>query len=229
MRGIAVFSLLVLLFGCFAVWSGWLKVSPQYNPWAPIDLTAPPNLLTGYKMFRLKRNSDLCREALRRTDIQFRPLDDSPEGQCPLTDTVYVSKAGVNFNQSFVASCALAASWEIFRYNTLQQAAKTHFDQSVTKIEHVGSYACRNIRNRDRLSEHARANAIDVAAFVLADGTRISVKNDWNAPSGSRKAAFLRDIHHGACQAFNVVLGPDYNADHADHFHFDAGGFWKCR
>jgi hypothetical protein len=25
------------------------------------------------------------------------------------------------------------------------------------------------------------------------------------------------------------VLGPDYNADHADHFYFDMGGFWVCR
>ena len=128
-----------------------------------------------------------------------------------------------------MASCALAAGWEIFRYNTLQQAAKRHFDQPVARIEHIGTYSCRNVRRRGRLSEHGRANAIDITAFILADGTRISVKNDWKTDSQSKKAAFLRDIHQGACQAFDVVLGPDYNADHADHFHFDMGGFWVCR
>jgi hypothetical protein len=70
---------------------------------------------------------------------------------------------------------------------------------------------------------------MDITAFILADGTRISVKNDWKTDSQSKKAAFRRDIHQGACQTFDVVLGPDYNADHADHFHFDMGGFWVCR
>jgi hypothetical protein len=48
MRRIAIVSFLVLLAGGWALWNGLLKVSPQYNPWAPLDLTAPPNLLTRY-------------------------------------------------------------------------------------------------------------------------------------------------------------------------------------
>lgn len=218
-----------MLVAAFALWSGLLTVPPRYNPWAPLDLAAPPNLLTRYKIFRMTRNPELCSQTLRQTGLEFRPLADQPGGECPLANIVYVSKAGVNFNRSFVASCALAAGWEVFRHNGLQQAAQKHFGQSVTRIEHNGTYACRNVRKRERLSEHGRANAMDVTAFVLADGTRISVRNDWNNDRQPRKAAFLRDIHRGACVAFDVVLGPDYNADHADHFHFDMGGFWFCR
>ena len=229
MRWVAIISFLIILAGGCALWSGLLEVSPQYNPWAPLDLTALPNLLTRYKIHRIKQNPDLCLQALRRTDIEFRPLEDKPGSECPLVNIVHVSTAGVNFNHSFTASCPLAAGWEIFRYNTLQQAAKKHFNQSVTRIEHIGTYACRNVHNRGSLSEHARANAIDITAFVLADGTQITVKRDWNNNRQSQKAAFLRDIHQGACQAFNVVLGPDYNAAHADHFHFDMGGSWACR
>src|SRR3546814_7905557 len=45
-------------------------------------------------------------------------------------------------------------------------------------IESFGSYACRPVNNQigGRLSEHARANAADIAAFVLADGRRITVQ-----------------------------------------------------
>jgi hypothetical protein len=228
MRGIAVVLFLVFL-AAGALWSGLLTVSPRYNPWAPLDLTAPPNWLTRYKIFRITQQPDLCFQALRQTDTEFRRLEDQPGGECPLTNIVYVSKAGVNFNHGFMASCALAAGWEIFRHNTLQQVAKKHFDHSVTRIEHIGTYSCRNVRRQGRLSQHGRANAIDVTAFILADGTRISVKSDWKNDRQAQKAAFLRDIHQGACQAFDVVLGPDYNADHADHFHFDMGGFWTCR
>jgi hypothetical protein len=229
MRWVVIVPLLVSLAGALALWSGLLKISPQYNPWAPLDLTAPPNLLTRYKLYRAKQNPDQCLQALRRTDIEFRRLKDSPGGECPLVDIVQVSTAGVRFNHSFRASCPLAAAWEIFRHNTLQQAAEKHFKQPVTSVEHLGTYACRNVYNRERLSEHARANAIDITAFVLADGIRVSVVRDWSNSRQSQKAAFLRDIHQGACQAFNVVFGPDYNAAHANHFHFDMGGFWACR
>lgn len=229
MRRTAIVACLILLAAGWGLWSGLLKVSPHYNPWAPLDLTAPPNLLTRYKIFRIAQSRDLCTQALRQTDIEFRPLEDKLEGECPLSNTVYVSKAGVNFNQGFMASCALATALEIFRHNTLQQAAKRHFDQPVVRIEHIGTYACRNVRRGRRLSEHGRANAIDITAFILADGTRISVRNDWKTDSQSKEAAFLRDIRQGACQVFDVVLGPDYNADHAGHFHFDMGGFWVCR
>jgi hypothetical protein len=227
-RILILVALLILAVGC-ALWTDLLRISPQYNPWALLDPSAPPNLLTPYKIFRIKRNPELCLRALRQTGIEFHPFADQPRGECPLVNIVYVSKAGVSFNQSFMASCALAAGWEIFRHNTLQQAAKKHFNQPVSRIEHIGTYSCRNVRKRGRLSEHGRANAIDITAFVLADGTRISVKADWNDAGRSQRSAFLRDIHQGACQTFNVVLGPDYNADHYDHFHFDMGGFWICR
>ena len=229
MRRVLIVLFLVSFAGVCALWSGLLKISPQYNPWAPLDLTAPPSLLTRYKLYRAKQNPELCVQALRQTDIEFRPLDDRPGGECPLVNIVQVSTAGVGFNHSFMASCPLAVGWEIFRHNTLQQAAKKHFSQPVTRVEHLGTYACRNVYNRERLSEHARANAMDVTAFVLADGTRVTVEKDWNTNGQSQKAAFLRDIHEGACQAFNVVFGPDHNAAHANHFHFDMGGFWACR
>jgi hypothetical protein len=230
MRWVVMVLILVGLAGG-VLWSGLLKVSPQYNPWAPLDLTAPPNLLTSFKIYRIKWNPELCLDALRRTDIEFRPLEDQPGGECPLVNIVRVSTAGVSFSQSFTAFCPLAAGWEIFRHNTLQQAAKKHFNQPVTRVEHVGTYACRNVYNRSdgRLSEHARANAIDITGFVLADGTRVTVESDWNSSRQPQKAAFLRDIHEGACRTFNVVFGPDHNAAHANHFHFDMGGFWACR
>ena len=69
------------------------------------------------------------------------------------------------------------------------------------------------------LSEHGRANALDVSAFTLADGTRIRVKSGWRGDA--RQRAFLHAVHDGACAQFSTVLGPDYNALHRDHFHVD--------
>jgi len=78
-----------------------------------------------------------------------------------------------------------------------------------------------------RRSEHATANALDIAGFVLADGTRITLAQDWD--EGGARAAFLRDLRTGACRFFDVVLGPDFNEARRDHFHLDMGRFRTCR
>ena len=69
------------------------------------------------------------------------------------------------------------------------------------------------------ISEHAFGNALDISAFVLADGRRITVKNGWRGMP--EEQGFLRDIQAGACQLFNTVLAPGSNALHYDHFHVD--------
>ena len=59
------------------------------------------------------------------------------------------------------------------------------------------------------------------------DRRRITVRRDWE--DGDAEALFLRDAHTGACRFFDGVLGPDYNAVHADHFHLEVGGWGLCR
>src|SRR5581483_4259605 len=87
-------------------------------------------------------------------------------------------------------------------------------------IHAFGSYSCRKANNDPfaRYSEHAFANAIDLAAFRLADGREISVLKGWRGEPPER--AFLRTIHGGACGVFTTVLGPGYPL-HDNHFHLD--------
>ena len=84
-------------------------------------------------------------------------------------------------------------------------------------LENLGSYECRGV-DRVRgatLSEHGRANAIDVRAFKLADGTLL-VLNDPEAPKDFRDA-----VRASACARFMTVLGPGADAAHAQHVHID--------
>lgn len=89
----------------------------------------------------------------------------------------------------------------------------------LSKLIVVAHYSCRtrNSRPGAKLSEHAKGNAIDIAGFVLKDGSRISVLTGW----GSRDGRILRRMHSGACGTFGTVLGPDSDRFHRDHFHFD--------
>ena len=108
------------------------------------------------------------------------------------------------------------------------------FGQPVTAIDHLGSYSCRRVygRKEGAWSEHATADAIDVAGFRLSDGTHVSVLGDWE--KGGAKAAFLREVRTGGCKLFSTVLSPDYNAAHRDHLHLDQAergemGWRACR
>ena len=136
---------------------------------------------------------------------------------------------GTSYSSDFVATCPLAVSLAMFQRHALAPAARRWFDRGVRRIDHLGTFACRNIYGRPsgRRSEHASANAIDIAGFVLSDGRAVSVLRDWSG--NSRRAAFLRDVRDGGCRFFAVVLSPNYNAAHRDHLHLDMGPFRSCR
>nr|WP_246742525.1 extensin family protein [Microvirga splendida] len=157
------------------------------------------------------------------------PDRDSGDG-CGLSNAVEVSRSSVGFNRSFTATCPLTVAWALFERHALLPAAREHLGQEVVRVTHFGTYACRNINHRagGRRSEHATANAIDIAGFVLADGQQVTVKGDWSGGDG-RREAFLRALRDGACRFFDVVLSPDYNEAHHDHFHFDMGSYRACR
>jgi len=69
------------------------------------------------------------------------------------------------------------------------------------------------------ISEHAFGNAIDVAAFTLADGRTITVKDGWHG--SPEEQGFLHDVQGSACDIFTTVLSPGYNAAHYNHIHVD--------
>ena len=111
---------------------------------------------------------------------------------------------------------------------TSAEAAYAEYTEELARIETMGSYSCRNIAGSSKRSAHASADAIDVAAFVLADGRRISLIDDWTSGS-TEEQRFLRVIQASACKRFGTVLGPGYNAAHRDHFHLERSGGGFCR
>lgn len=221
--------LLVMGGAAVSVWRGWLEVPPQWNPWAPLDIKAAPNWLTGYKLLRLRSDPELCAQALSSSDLRVSPQADSPGAKCPLIGALRVQGGEVALSSSFIASCPLAVAYAMFEHQTLQPAAQSVYGQKIARVDHLGSFACRNVYNRESgaLSRHASADALDIAGFRLADGRTISVLRDW--PKQNQDAEFLRQLRDGACESFSVVLSPDYNAAHRNHFHVDVGRWSVCR
>lgn len=161
-----------------------------------------------------------CHGDLRAAGVAFEPLPDrEPSPGCPISGTVKLTDIGTPVTNLGALTCPLAGAFAAWTRHAVQPAALIAFGQPVAKVETMGSYACRTVAGSSRLSEHARANAVDVGGVVLADGRRVTVKAGWSgAPDEQR---FLRLIHDSACRRFGSVLSPDYNAAHADHLHLD--------
>ncbi|AJO76826.1 extensin [Pseudomonas sp. MRSN 12121] len=227
---IGLLLLLLIAAGLLAVWRGWLPLPAAWNPWAPLQVRDKPNLLTRFKLMRLRDDRALCDQVLSDSGLRvIRQQDSRPDADCPLHNVLRVQGGEVALSSSFLASCPLAVAFALYQRHGLQPAARAVYGQEISRVEHLGSFACRNMYGRETgaRSQHATADALDISGFRLADGRRISVLEDW--PGEGANARFLRLAREGACDAFNVVLGPDYNAAHRNHFHLDVGPWWICR
>ncbi|PIB26651.1 hypothetical protein BFP76_12235 [Amylibacter kogurei] len=226
---------LCLLWGGVIAGLIYLPNSPlpdEWNPVSPFDPMAKHTRFTDYKLRRALKNPAQCSTLLAQLDVNFRNMNDRIDEQnCHIKNRVELREVGQSSIAPMETKCEIALRLALWERHALQSAAFEHLGQSVARVEHFSSYSCRPIRTtngqRRRMSEHASANAVDIAGFVLADGQKVSVLSDWD--DQSNKAIFLRSIRDGACDWFNVTLSPDYNALHKDHFHFDQGRWNSCR
>lgn len=219
-RGDRLALALLVVSALFVAGRAWLADHPQHNPWAPLDLNDPPGWATRAKLVALKDDPGECRAVLDRSGVAFDALEPAGEGACLRADRTVMSELPLSPAPP-PTTCPIGVGMELWLRDVVQPAAQAAFGSTVARVEHFGAFSCRRLygRSEGRWSEHATGNAIDIAAFVLADGSRISVLDDWNG--SAERAAFLRTVRDGACPLFATVLSPEYNEAHRDHFHFD--------
>lgn len=175
-----------------------------------------------------------CLTRLGASSANFTPVPDQTYGGgCSTLDSVRLSDLASDDSRMALSNlgpvaCQLADTFAGWARYGADRAARQVLGSPLVRIETMGSYSCRNVAGSGRRSAHATANAIDVSAFILADGRRISVKQNWKNGSSAERE-FLRIVHKSACKRFGTVLGPEYNAAHEDHFHMESGGKSFCR
>ncbi len=118
-------------------------------------------------------------------------------------------------------ACPMVSALDQWITGSVQPAAVRWFGQPVVEVKQISAYSCRGMNGNPRahISEHAFGNALDVAAFTLADGRKVTVREGWRGLPEER--GFLREVHAAACQQFSTVLGPGSNVYHYDHLHLD--------
>lgn len=218
----------------------------QDLPWKPLDLNRPIGRATEAKVsaFDIPRSASpevvagatqACIKALRASGVQVERAEDTDDGGfCKVVGAVRITGGTTPLAPSVVMQCPLAVRYVLWDRQVLQPAARQVLGSPVARVDNFGTYSCRRIYGsqqvEDRPSEHARANALDVAGVTLQDGRRITVTADWNGtgPAGGDGAVFLKRLRDGACRVFSTVLTPDYNDAHKDHLHLDGAPYSLC-
>jgi hypothetical protein len=154
-------------------------------------------------------------------------------GECGAADAVLLERvilpdqAKVAIAPPATLRCAMAEEVTLWLREDVAPAA-LKLGAPLRGLDNFDSYECRS-RNRVHgatLSEHGRANALDVRALRLANGaviglTDVNVAKDW------REA-----LRASTCARFSTVLGPGSDGSHEQHIHVDLaerrGGYKMC-
>lgn len=199
---------------------------PTLNPLLPLDLSQPQGPLTGFKMRRALASGEACLAALT-TGAAFDAMEPLVAGEgCGIETRVLLRSVGEATLRPVETACETALRLAVWERFSVQPGAEI-LGMPVARLSHQGSYNCRPIRGGTRMSTHSTARAIDIRAVTLADGRGIPLLGSWDGDG--EIAAFWRALRDGGCDWFTTVLGPDFNAAHADHLHLQSGGWGTCR
>ncbi len=229
LRLISVSITLLVIAITVAVWHPDSPLPREWNPTEDLSIDAPLTPITRIQLLRATRDGAICAKVLRDYGARFDQLPNLDRSEnCHIQNRVRLRAVGDVRVGSVETRCDVAlrlAMWE--RHGIRPAAHAVGF--RVTRLFHQGSYNCRKMRTsrgtQDGWSEHATAGAIDIRAFGLADGRQLALLRHWDGEN----AAFLRDVWQTSCDWFRLVLSPEYNALHADHFHLQASGWGFCR
>lgn len=189
---------------------------PDASAQAPVSLNAPGVEMEGEDDLAAAPDERPSRAPLT-VPSQQPPLPRlGPSSGNPLN-----SFGAVAVKPAATLACPIVSVLDRWLADSVQPAALRWFGMRVVEIKQISAYSCRGMNGsrRAHISEHAFGNALDIAAFVLADGRRVTVKGGWYGMP--EEQGFLHDVQGSACQQFNTVLAPGSNPQHADHIHVD--------
>jgi hypothetical protein len=178
----------------------------------PANLQAPPDW----------QRSD--RQPSYGPAAQRHPAEPVPQALPPLGPSrgpQFTAATPIEIKPAATLACPIVSALDRWFAHAVQPAAQKWFSQPVVEVKQISAYSCRGMNGQPgaNISEHAFGNALDIAAFVLADGHRITVKDGWKG--SPEEQGFLRDVQGSACDQFTTVLAPGSNQFHYDHIHVD--------
>jgi hypothetical protein len=197
--------------------AAWLLLSPGAGRAEP-----PPNVARPPEPPAMPSGPSDCVQRLKEVAL-FSPIPSiRGPGECGGEDLVNLEavmmpdRSRVTINPPSLLRCSMAEAVAQFVRSDVGPAA-AELGAPLAGIVNADAYGCRN-RNRAqaaKISEHARANALDIGAVRLVNRTTHSLT------AATVPKAFRERVREAACRYFTTVLGPGSDAYHSDHVHLD--------
>jgi hypothetical protein len=181
------------------------------------------------------RESELaeCYLELAARGVSFEPTvfaDESPsthpELTCHIEDPVVIFSPlhGVDLRYPDQMTSSVFGACEMA--HALTSTIDDLKEHGVTAFEHYEAYTCRVIAGTDKLSRHGHGDAIDIFGVWLNDEAYYTLVDDWEHDTESPQSLGGKFLYEAAYRwhennIWNIILTPDYNDAHDDHFHVD--------
>ncbi|MCG8424246.1 MAG: extensin family protein [Proteobacteria bacterium] len=173
------------------------------------------------------RNAASCFRALEELGVRYQRVE---RPGIAIAVRVRGDLGGVTYRgyrkKPLVLDCSLVVS--------LAVAGRYMAQHGIERATYSSSYQRRKVRGTDRWSKHAFGLALDVHVFAGSAAGQLSVKDDYERGLGddadcigqpkTSAGTVLRQL---TCQflgsdLFRMVLTPDTDAAHHNHFHLEA-------
>ena len=143
---------------------------------------------------------------------------------CGVANPVKITSIdGVGLTQASIMDCDTARALQTWIAKGAKPAVGRK-NGGLKSLKVVAHYSCRtrNSQKGERISEHGKGKAIDIAAINFKNGESINLLQGWRHRT---YGPMLKQMHRSACGPFGTVLGPNSNRFHQDHFHFDTARY----
>jgi hypothetical protein len=169
-----------------------------------------------------------CLSELKAANVQFTALGNVSKEGCAVEGAVELDAVSSPFGIVSIPgkptmACVFARQFTTWVRNVAAPLTLAYMNSKLAAIETGEGFVCRTRYDKpgEKLSEHAKGNAVDIAAFRLENGRRLLVKDA--SSSAQIDGVLMRTYRATGCGYFTTILGPGSNEAHKEHLHFDYG------
>jgi hypothetical protein len=169
-----------------------------------------------------------CLSDLKAANVQFHELGRVTKDACVEEGAVELDAVASPFGTVSAPgkptlTCPFARQFADWVRDVSAPLTLAYMGSRLTAIQTGPGLVCRTRYDKpgEKISEHAKGNAIDVMAFALENGKTLTVKD--SSASAKIDGVLMKTFRATGCGYFTTILGPGSDDAHKDHFHFDLG------
>ncbi len=141
--------------------------------------------VTEWPAIDIQKAMEFCQKILKNIPVTFEPVPPIRKGSCGSPAPILLKSIGTNpvvtITPPANINCKMAKALHTWLVQKAQPQAKKFLKAPISKIRNIASYSCRNRYSNPlkKISEHAFANALDIAGFTTTDGQDIDILKNW--------------------------------------------------